>query len=282
MKLIRHGPPGAEKPGLVDVDGQLRDLSGHVRDVTGSVLDDRSLDRLRDVDPQSLPLVARDSRLGPCVGEVGKVVCVGLNYSDHAAETGAPTPKEPILFFKATSAIIGPNDSVMIPRDSLRTDWEVELGIVIGSEVRYVEEADALSHVAGYCVVNDVSERDFQTKRGGQWVKGKSADTFCPLGPWLVTRDEVPDPQGLDMWLDVNGERRQDSSTSNMIFSAAFLVSYISRFMSLQAGDVIATGTPAGVGMGRNPQVWLAAGQTMRLGIQGLGEQRQLVVAWPG
>ncbi|MCY4137083.1 MAG: fumarylacetoacetate hydrolase family protein [Rhodobacteraceae bacterium] len=282
MKLIRHGPPGAEKPGLVDIDGQLRDLSGHVRDVTGSVLDDRSLDRLRDVDPQSLPLVARDSRLGPCVGEVGKVVCVGLNYSDHAAETGAPTPKEPILFFKATSAISGPNDSVMIPRDSLRTDWEVELGIVIGSEVRYVEEADALSHVAGYCVVNDVSERDFQTKRGGQWVKGKSADTFCPLGPWLVTRDEVPDPQGLDMWLDVNGERRQDSSTSNMIFSAAFLVSYISRFMSLQAGDVIATGTPAGVGMGRNPQVWLAAGQTMRLGIQGLGEQRQLVVAWPG
>ena len=282
MKLIRHGPPGAEKPGLVDVDGQLRDLSGHVRDVTGSVLDDRSLDRLRDVDPQSLPLVARDSRLGPCVGEVGKVVCVGLNYSDHAAETGAPTPKEPILFFKATSAIIGPNDSVMIPRDSLRTDWEVELGIVIGSEVRYVEEADALSHVAGYCVVNDVSERDFQTKRGGQWVKGKSADTFCPLGPWLVTRDEVPDPQGLDMWLDVNGERRQDSSTSNMIFSAAFLVSYISRFMSMQAGDVIATGTPAGVGVGRNPQVWLAAGQTMRLGIQGLGEQRQLVVAWPG
>ena len=282
MKLIRHGPPGAEKPGLVDIDGQLRDLSGHVRDVTGSVLDDRSLDRLRDVDPQSLPLVARDSRLGPCVGEVGKVVCVGLNYSDHAAETGAPTPKEPILFFKATSAIIGPNDSVMIPRDSLRTDWEVELGIVIGSEVRYVEEADALSHVAGYCVVNDVSERDFQTKRGGQWVKGKSADTFCPLGPWLVTRDEVPDPQGLDMWLDVNGERRQDSSTSNMIFSAAFLVSYISCFMSLQAGDVIATGTPAGVGMGRNPQVWLAAGQTMRLGIQGLGEQRQLVVAWPG
>ena len=282
MKLIRHGPPGAEKPGLVDIDGQLRDLSGHVRDVTGSVLDDRSLDRLRDVDPQSLPLVARDSRLGPCVGEVGKVVCVGLNYSDHAAETGAPTPKEPILFFKATSAISGPNDSVMIPRDSLRTDWEVELGIVIGSEVRYVEEADALSHVAGYCVVNDVSERDFQTKRGGQWVKGKSADTFCPLGPWLVTRDEVPDPQGLDMWLDVNGERRQDSSTSNMIFSAAFLVSYISRIMSLQAGDVIATGTPAGVGMGRNPQVWLAAGQTMRLGIQGLGEQRQLVVAWPG
>ncbi len=282
MKLIRYGPPGAEKPGLVDVDGQMRDLSGHVRDVTGSVLDDRSLDRLRDVDPQALPLVDRDSRLGPCVGQVGKIVCVGLNYSDHAAETGSPTPKEPILFFKATSAISGPNDDVMIPRDSIRTDWEVELGIVIGSEARYVQEADALSHVAGYCVVNDVSERDFQTKRGGQWVKGKSADTFCPLGPWLVTRDEVPDPQGLDMWLDVNGERRQDSSTVNMIFSAAFLVSYISCFMSLQAGDVIATGTPAGVGMGRNPQVWLAAGQTMRLGIQGLGEQRQLVVAWPG
>ncbi len=282
MKLIRYGPPGAEKPGLVDVDGQMRDLSGHVRDVTGSVLGDRSLDRLRDVDLQALPLVDRDSRLGPCVGQVGKVVCVGLNYSDHAAETGSPTPKEPILFFKATSAICGPNDNVMIPRDSIRTDWEVELGIVIGSEVRYVDEADALSHVAGYCVVNDVSERDFQTKRGGQWVKGKSADTFCPLGPWLVTRDEVPDPQGLDMWLDVNGERRQDSSTSNMIFSAAFLVSYISRFMSLQAGDVIASGTPAGVGLGRNPQVWLAAGQTMRLGVQGLGEQRQLVVAWPG
>ncbi len=282
MKLIRYGPPGAEKPGLVDVDGQMRDLSGHVRDVTGSVLDDRSLDRLRAVDPQALPLVDRDSRLGPCVGQVGKVVCVGLNYSDHAAETGSPTPKEPILFFKATSAIIGPNDDVMIPRDSIRTDWEVELGIVIGSETLYVEEADALSHVAGYCVVNDVSERDFQTKRGGQWVKGKSADTFCPLGPWLVTRDEVPDPQGLDMWLDVDGERQQDSSTSNMIFSAAFIVSYISRFMSLQAGDVIATGTPAGVGMGRNPQVWLAAGQTMRLGIQGLGEQRQFVVAWRG
>lgn len=282
MKLIRYGPPGAEKPGLVDVGGQMRDLSGHMRDVTGSVLDDLSLDRFRDVDPQALPLVDRDSRLGPCVGQVGKIVCVGLNYSDHAAETGSPTPKEPILFFKATSAIIGPNDNVMIPQDSIRTDWEVELGIVIGSETRYVEEADALSHVAGYCVVNDVSERDFQTKRGGQWVKGKSADTFCPLGPWLVTRDEVPDPQGLDMWLDVDGERRQDSSTSNMIFSAAFLVSYISRFMSLQAGDVIATGTPAGVGMGRNPQVWLAAGQTMRLGIQGLGEQSQLVVAWPG
>lgn len=282
MKLIRYGPPGAEKPGLIDNDGQMRDLSGHVHDITGLVLDDRSLGRLRDVDPQSLPRVDRDSRLGPCVGQVGKVVCVGLNYSDHAAETGSPTPKEPILFFKATSAIIGPNDNVMIPRDSIRTDWEVELGIVIGSETRYVEEADAFSHVAGYCVVNDVSERDFQTKRGGQWVKGKSADTFCPMGPWLVTRDEVPDPQGLDMWLDVNGERQQDSSTSNMIFSAAFLVSYISRFMSLQAGDVIATGTPAGVGMGRNPQVWLAAGQTMRLGIQGLGEQRQFVVAWPG
>ena len=282
MKLIRYGPPGAEKPGMVDGGGQLRDLSGHVSDITGSVLDDRSLDRLRSVEPQSLPLVDQDCRIGPCVGRVGKVVCVGLNYSDHAAETGQSAPDEPILFFKATSAICGPNDTVIIPRDSIRTDWEVELGIVIGSEARYVDEADALLHVAGYCVVNDVSERDFQTKRGGQWVKGKSADTFCPLGPWLVTRDEIPDPQDLDLWLDVEGERKQDSSTSNMIFSAAFLVSYISQFMSLQAGDVIATGTPAGVGMGRRPQVWLSAGQTMRLGVQGLGEQRQFVDAWPG
>ncbi len=282
MKLIRHGPSGAEQPGLVDDEGNLRDLSGEVSDIAGSTLSDQSLDRLRGIDPKSLPLLDSGTRLGPCVGQVGKIIGVGLNYSDHAAETGSRAPKEPILFSKAVSSICGPNDDVVIPRNSTCTDWEVELGIVIGTEARYVDEANALSHVAGYCVVNDVSEREFQTKRSGQWMKGKSADTFCPMGPWLVTRDEIPDPQALDLWLEVDGERRQDGTTANMIFPSNHLVSYISQFMSLLPGDVIATGTPAGVGMGRDPQVWLKPGQTMRLGVRGLGEQSQRVVSWQG
>ena len=282
MKLIRHGPSGAEQPGLVDDEGNLRDLAGEVSDIAGSTLSDQSLERLRGIDPKSLPLLDKDTRLGPCVGQVGKIIGVGLNYSDHAAETGSRAPKEPILFSKAVSSICGPNDDVVIPRNSTCTDWEVELGIVIGTEARYVDEANALSHVAGYCVVNDVSEREFQTKRSGQWMKGKSADTFCPMGPWLVTRDEIPDPQVLDLWLEVDGERRQDGTTANMIFPSSHLVSYISQFMSLLPGDVIATGTPAGVGMGRDPQVWLKPGQTMRLGVRGLGEQSQRVVSWQG
>ena len=282
MKLIRHGPSGAEQPGLVDDEGNLRDLSGEVSDIAGSTLSDQSLDRLRGIDPKSLPLLDSGTRLGPCVGQVGKIIGVGLNYSDHAAETGSRAPKEPILFSKAVSSISGPNDDVVIPRNSTCTDWEVELGIVIGTEARYVDEANALSHVAGYCVINDVSEREFQTKRSGQWMKGKSADTFCPMGPWLVTRDEIPDPQVLDLWLEVDGERRQDGTTANMIFPSSHLVSYISQFMSLLPGDVIATGTPAGVGMGRDPQVWLKPGQTMRLGVRGLGEQSQRVVSWQG
>ena len=282
MKLIRHGPSGAEQPGLVDDEGNLRDLSGEVSDIAGSALSDQSLDRLRGIDPKSLPLLDSGTRLGPCVGQVGKIIGVGLNYSDHAAETGSRAPKEPILFSKAVSSISGPNDDVVIPQNSTCTDWEVELGIVIGTEARYVDETNALSHVAGYCVVNDVSEREFQTKRSGQWMKGKSADTFCPMGPWLVTRDEIPDPQVLDLWLEVDGERRQDGTTANMIFPSSHLVSYISQFMSLLPGDVIATGTPAGVGMGRDPQVWLKPGQTMRLGVRGLGEQSQRVVSWQG
>lgn len=277
MKLLRHGAPNAEKPGLLDKQGRARDLSAHVPDIAGAALTPEGLSALAAIDPAGLPLVDEGTRIGPCVGAVGKFICIGLNYSDHAAETGMPVPQEPIVFFKATSAICGPNDEVLIPRGSQKTDWEVELGVVIGAEARYVDEADALDHVAGYCVINDISERDFQINRGGQWVKGKSADTFGPIGPWLVTRDEVADPQSLTMWLDVDGHRYQDGSTATMVFGVAHLVSYVSRFMSLQPGDIISTGTPPGVGMGQKPEVFLEAGQTMRLGIEGLGEQAQRV-----
>ncbi|MBI1416415.1 MAG: 2-hydroxyhepta-2,4-diene-1,7-dioate isomerase [Limimaricola sp.] len=282
MKLLRFGPSGAEKPGLLDAEGRIRDLSEHLGDITGGTLNDVHLDRLRALDLEDLPVVEGDPRIGPCVGNVGKFVCIGLNYSDHAAETGATPPSEPIIFFKATSAIIGPNDDVIIPKGSEKTDWEVELGVVIGTEARYVSEAEALNHVAGYCVVNDLSERAFQMERGGQWVKGKSADTFGPIGPWLVTRDEVPDPQALHLWLDLDGKRRQDGSTATMIFGVAHLVSYVSQFMSLQPGDIISTGTPPGVGMGQKPQVYLRPGQEMRLGVEGLGEQSQKVRGWEG
>ncbi len=278
MKLVRHGAAGQERPGLIDAEGRLRDLTGIVPDIAGTALLPESLDRLKAIDPASLPLVEGNPRIGACVGSVGKLVCVGLNYSDHAAESGLPVPSEPVLFMKATSAIVGPNDDVEIPRGSKKTDWEVELGIVIGKPAKYVSEEDALSHVAGYCVINDVSEREFQIERGGQWDKGKGCDTFGPMGPWLVTADEVADPQDLHMWLEVDGKRFQDGSTRTMIFGVAHLVSYISQFMSLQPGDVISTGTPPGVGLGQKPPLYLTPGQTMRLGIQGLGEQRQTTV----
>jgi ureidoglycolate lyase len=282
MKLLRYGARGAEKPGLLDKDGKIRDLSQHVADIAGAVLLPDSLARLAKIDPATLPLVDGNPRYGACVGQIGKFICVGLNYSDHAKETGAEPPKEPILFMKATSAVVGPNDNVMIPRNSVKTDWEVELGVVIGRDARYVDEKNALDHVAGYCVINDVSERAFQTERGGQWVKGKSADTFGPTGPWLVTKDEVPDPQNLSMWLDVDEKRYQNGSTKTMIFGVAHLVHYISQFMSLQPGDVISTGTPPGVGLGQKPNpIYLKPGQVMRLGIAGLGEQRQQVIATP-
>ncbi|KSV75503.1 2-hydroxyhepta-2,4-diene-1,7-dioate isomerase [Sinorhizobium sp. GW3] len=279
MKLLRYGPRGAEKPGLIDAEGRVRDLSKHVDDIAGGVLTSEGIARLSGVTVESLPVVADPGRLGPCVGRVGKFICVGLNYADHAAETGAEIPKEPILFMKATSAITGPNDDVIIPRNSRKTDWEVELGIVIGDEARYVEEADALNHVAGYCLINDVSEREFQAERGGQWTKGKSADSFGPIGPWMVTRDEIIDPQNLGMWLTVDGVKRQNGSTRTMIFGVAHLVHYISQFMSLQPGDIISTGTPPGVGLGIKPEpIFLKAGQTIRLGIEGLGEQQQRTV----
>jgi 2-keto-4-pentenoate hydratase/2-oxohepta-3-ene-1,7-dioic acid hydratase in catechol pathway len=280
MKLVRYGAHRAEKPGLIDAAGGVRDLSGFIDDIAGDSLLPECLDRLRKLDPERLPQVKGGTRLGPCVGRVGKFICVGLNYADHAAESGLEPPKEPVLFMKATSAISGPDDEVRIPRGSKKTDWEVELGVVIGSEARYVDKSAALKHVAGYCVVNDLSEREFQLERGGQWVKGKSADTFGPIGPWLVTADEIADPQKLPMWLEVDGKRYQDGSTATMIFGVAHLVSYISQFMSLQPGDVISTGTPKGVGLGQKPEpVYLKAGQTMRLGIAGLGEQRQKLVA---
>lgn len=278
MKLLRLGALGAEKPALLADDGTLRDLSGIVSDIAGETLDDEALNRIRNIDPASLPVVSAD-RIGACVGNVGKFICVGLNYADHAKETGKEPPPEPILFMKATTAVVGPNDDVEIPRTSAKTDWEVELGVVIGKRAKYVSEADALSHVAGYCVVNDVSERAFQSERGGQWTKGKSHDTFGPIGPWLVTRDEVADPQNLALWLDVDGQRRQTGNTSTMIFGVAHLVSYISQFMTLMPGDVIATGTPPGVGMGIKPTpVFLQPGQVMTLGIEGLGEQRQTTI----
>jgi 2,4-diketo-3-deoxy-L-fuconate hydrolase len=279
LKLLRYGQPGQERPGVLDASGHLRDLSGVVPDIAGDVLLPASLDRLRGIDPATLPSVPGTPRLGPCVGRVGKFLCIGLNYADHAAESGATVPREPIVFSKATSAIIGPDDDVVIPRGSEKTDWEVELGVVIGAPAKYVSEADALSHVAGYCVVNDLSERAFQLEGTGQWVKGKSADTFGPIGPWLVTRDEVPDPQALDMWLEVDGRRFQNGTTKTMVFGVAYLVSFLSRFMSLQPGDIITTGTPPGVGMGQKPPIYLRPGNRMVLSVAGLGEQRQRVVA---
>ena len=279
MKLLRHGPAGAEKPALLDSDGKIRDLSGLVADIGGDVLSDAGLARIAAADPKTLPEV-NPGRIGPCVAGTRKFICVGLNYSDHAKETGKAPPEEPILFMKATSAIIGPNDDVEIPRGSLKADWEVELGIVIGTRAKYVSEDKALDHVAGYCVVNDVSERAFQSERGGQWTKGKSHDTFGPIGPYLVTRDEVPDPQNLALWLDVDGVRRQTGTTANMIFGVSHLVSYISQFMTLEPGDIIATGTPPGVGLGIKPEpVFLKVGQVMTLGIEGLGDQRQQTIA---
>lgn len=279
MKLFRHGNPGSERPGLVDADGALRDLHGKVNDITGATLSPASLKVLATIDPSTLPRLDAGVRLGPAVGQVGKMICVGMNYADHAAETGAPIPEQPVLFMKATTAIIGPNDDVIIPRGSVKTDWEVELGVVIGSVARDVTVDQALSHVAGYMVVNDLSEREFQMEHGGQWVKGKSCDTFGPLGPWLVTTDEIEDPQNLDLWLSVNGHRYQSSNTRNMVFGVAKLVSYISRYMTLMPGDVISTGTPAGVGLGLKPPTYLKAGDVMELGIEGLGRQRQVAHA---
>ncbi len=278
MKLLRHGAPGAERPGLLHADGTVRDLSGVVADIGGAVLSDAGLAALRGVDPAGLPVVA-PGRLGPCVAGTGKFICIGLNYSDHAAETGAKVPPEPIIFMKATSAITGPDDPVIIPRGSVKTDWEVELGVIIGTRAKYVAEAGALAHVAGYCVINDVSERAFQTERSGQWTKGKSCDSFGPVGPWLVTRDEVADPQDLEMWLTVDGQPMQKGSTRTMVYGVAHLVSYLSQFMTLHPGDIISTGTPPGVGMGMKPPRYLRAGEVVELGIAGLGKQRQVVVA---
>ncbi|MGV0912208.1 fumarylacetoacetate hydrolase family protein [Martelella sp. FOR1707] len=278
MKLVRYGTPGAEKPGVIDKDGQVRDLSAEIDDVAGANLTNAGIAKLQAITPESLPLVANPERYGPCVAGTGKFICVGLNYADHAAETNAEIPEEPILFMKATSAITGPNDNVIIPRKSVKTDWEVELGVVIGDEARYVSREDAINHIAGYCVINDVSEREFQAERGGQWTKGKSADSFGPIGPWLVTRDEVADPQDLKMWLSVDDVVRQNGSTRTMIFDVVFLVHYISQFMSLQPGDIISTGTPPGVGLGMKPPTYLKAGQTIRLGIESLGTQTQLTV----
>jgi 2-keto-4-pentenoate hydratase/2-oxohepta-3-ene-1,7-dioic acid hydratase in catechol pathway len=279
MKLLRYGAAGQEVPGLLGADGVIRDLSGFVNDISRGTLLPESIERLRGIAPDTLPRVAGTPRIGPCVGSVGKFICIGLNYSDHAAESGMPVPKEPIVFMKATSSIIGPNDDVVLPRGSEKSDWEVELGVVIGKPAKYVEEADALSHVAGYCTINDLSERAYQLEGTGQWVKGKSADTFGPIGPWLVTRDEVADCGALDLWLEVDGHRYQNGSTRTLVFGVPFLVSYLSRFMSLQSGDIISTGTPPGVGLGQKPPVYLRAGNVMRLGVQSLGEQRQRVVA---
>ncbi|HGM4842676.1 TPA: fumarylacetoacetate hydrolase family protein [Serratia marcescens] len=279
MKLLRYGQPGQERPGMLDAQGRLRDLSQHIADVRGAALLPASLAKLRALDSAALPLVEGQPRLGACVGGIGKFICIGLNYADHAAETGAAIPEEPVVFNKWTSAVVGPYDQVEIPRGSQKTDWEVELGVVIGQGGRYISEADAMRHVAGYCVINDVSEREYQIERGGTWDKGKGCDTFGPIGPWLVTADEIADPHSLNLWLEVDGKRYQDGNTSTMIFRIPQIVSYLSRFMSLQPGDVISTGTPPGVGMGQKPQpVYLRAGQTMRLGIEGLGEQRQQTV----
>jgi len=281
MKLLRFGPKGNEKPGLFDQQGVLRDLSAVLPDLTSAHLGRAALDKLASIDPAQLPAIEGPVRMAPIVADIGKMICVGLNYSDHAAESGMAVPAEPVLFMKAVSAIIGCNDAVVLPRDSLKSDWEVELGVVIGTRARYVDEASALDYVAGYCVVNDLSEREYQLERGGQWDKGKGCDTFGPVGPWLVTTDEVPDPQNLDMWLEVNGKRYQNGNTRTMVFTVAHLVSYISRFMTLNPGDVISTGTPPGVGLGQKPDpVYLRAGDRMALGIEGLGVQNQTVHAW--
>jgi 2-keto-4-pentenoate hydratase/2-oxohepta-3-ene-1,7-dioic acid hydratase in catechol pathway len=279
MKLLRYGNPGNEKPGMLDAQGQLRDLSQVCHDIAGETLSPAGLARLAKIDPASLPLVAGAPRLGACVSGIGKFICIGLNYADHAAESGLAVPPEPVLFLKATSAVCGPNDAVIIPRGSVKTDWEVELGVVIGTAGKYIDEAKALDHVAGYCVINDVSEREFQIERAGQWDKGKGCDTFGPTGPWLVTKDEIPDPQALGMWLDVDGKRYQNGSTKTMVYGVAFLVAYLSKFFTLHPGDVISTGTPPGVGMGQKPPVYLKAGQTMKLGIDGLGTQTQRTIA---
>ena len=282
MKLLRYGAKGAEKPGLLDANGQVRDLSAHVADIGGDALSPQGLQRLAALDPTTLPLVPgvpqKDLRLGPCVGGTRKFICIGLNYADHAAETGAAIPSEPVVFNKWITAMCGPDDDVEIPRGSVKTDWEVELGVVIGTGGKYIDEAKALDHVAGYCVINDVSEREYQTERGGTWDKGKGCDTFGPTGPWLVTKDEAGDIANLKMWLDVDGHRYQNGSTATMIFGVAHIVSYLSRFMSLEPGDVISTGTPPGVGLGQKPPVYLKGGEVMRLGIEGLGTQTQKVV----
>ena len=283
MKLLRVGAKGAEKPAILHTDGTYRDLSSVVGDLKGDALTPAGIAKIRAANHASLPVLDKNQRIGPCVGHVGKFICIGLNYADHAAETGAPIPAEPIIFMKATSAVIGPNDDVMIPKNAKKPDWEVELGIIIGKEARYVDEKDSFEHVAGYCVVNDVSERRFHPERGGQWDKGKGCDTFGPIGPWIVTTDEVPDPQNLKMWLEVDGHRYQNGSTKTMIFTVRQIVSYVSQFMSLQPGDVISTGTPPGVGMGIKPDpVWLKPGNVMHLGVEGLGEQQQRTVAYAG
>ena len=279
MKLVRYGPARSETPGMIDADGRLRSLAGVVPDIAGAVLLPDGLAALAAIDATTLPLADDGVRIGPCVGSVGKIVCIGLNFSDHAAESGMEVPDEPVLFMKATSSISGPYDDVVIPRGETKADWEIELGVVIGAPAKYVDVADARSHVAGYCVVNDLSARVAQLEGTGQWVKGKSADTFAPIGPWLVTSDEVPDPQDLAMWLEVDGHRYQNGSTRTMIFGVDALVSYVSQFMSLQPGDIISTGTPPGVGLGLEPPVWLQPGNVITLGITGLGEQRQKVVA---
>ena len=279
MKLLRHGPRGAERPGLLHTDGTIRDLSGRVPDIGGAVLSDAGLAALRGIDAGSLPVVDPATRLGPCVAGTGKFICIGLNYADHAAESGMEVPPEPVIFMKATSAICGPNDPIVIPRGSEKTDWEVELAVIIGTAAKYVSEGEAMAHVAGYAVTNDVSERAFQIERSGQWTKGKSCDNFGQIGPWLVTRDEVADPQALKMWLKVNGKTMQDGSTRTMVYGVKYLVSYLSQFMTLHPGDVISTGTPPGVGLGMKPPRYLKAGEVVELGIEGLGSQRQDVIA---
>lgn len=281
MKLMRYGAKGAEKPGLIDAQGKVRDLSGVVPDITAQTLTSARLAELRALDPSALPVVSNPGRVAPPWTGMGKFICIGLNYADHAAESGLPVPAEPVIFMKPTSAVVGPNDPVVLPQESIKTDWEVELGVVIGEKTRYVSEADAMKHVAGYCVVNDVSEREYQIERGGTWDKGKGCDTFGPIGPWLATVDEIPNPQDLEMWLEVNGKRYQNGSTRTMVFGVAQLVAYVSRFMTLYPGDLITTGTPPGVGMGQKPSpVYLKAGDEIKLGIAGLGEQRQRVHAW--
>ena len=278
MKLLRVGQPGAEVPAIVDSAGRIRSLAGIVPDIAGAAISPEGLAKLRAIDPATLPELPSDSRIGPCVGNVGKFICIGLNYADHAAESNLPVPPEPVIFLKANSAIVGPNDDILIPRGSKKTDWEVELGVIIGKKASYVSEAEAMDHVAGYCVINDVSEREFQIERAGTWDKGKGCDTFGPIGPWLVTADEVADPQDLSMWLEVDGHRYQNGSTRTMVYGVRHLVHYVSQFMTLHPGDVISTGTPPGVGMGQKPNpIYLKGGEVIRLGIQGLGEQTQRV-----